>query len=85
MRRPQRTFVLEQDLSALLTGAIDLLDPGGILLLATNCRQISASRMEQGIRAATGNRGCAILDRPDLPPDFPGDPDYAKSIIVQMD
>jgi len=84
MRRPRRTFVLEEDLGPLLAGAVELLDPGGILLLATNCRQLALARMEQEIRKAAGNRECTVLERPALPPDFPGDPDFAKSIIVRL-
>jgi 23S rRNA (cytosine1962-C5)-methyltransferase len=84
LRRPQRTFVLEEQLGALLSGAIDLLDPGGILLVATNNRQIGLDRLEREIRAAAGPRSFTLADRPALPTDFPGDPDYSKSIIVRI-
>ena len=84
LRRPQRTFVLEEQLGALVAGAVSLLDPGGILLLATNCRQICSDRLETEIRDAAGSRGCTIIDRPPLPADFPDDREYAKSILAQL-
>lgn len=84
-RRPKRTFVLEQDLNRLLTGALDLLDPGGLLLLATNARQIPLERLEQEILAACAPRACTILERPPLPLDFAGVPDYSKTIIARID
>ena len=83
-RRPARTFVLEEQLEALCQGALELLDPGGILLVSINDRGISAERLEE---AACGgaSRRTRVLERPQLPPDFPGDPDYAKSILVQVE
>lgn len=85
LRRPRRTLVLDEQLAALVTGAVDLLDPGGILLLATNCRQIGLDRLEREIRAAAGSRGCTIIERPLLPADFPGDADYSKTVITKVD
>jgi len=84
MRRPKRALVLEQDLGRLLGGALQLLDPGGILLLATNARQISLQRMEREICMAAGPRSCTTLECPSLPPDFPDDPEYSKTMIVQV-
>lgn len=85
MRRPKRAFVLEEDLNRLIAGALELLDPGGLLLLGTNARQITLDRMEREIQAAAGHRTCTVVDRPPLPADFPGDPDYSKTIIVRID
>lgn len=85
MRRPKRTFVLEHELHPLLAGALQLLDPGGLMMLGTNARQISLLRMEQELRIAAGSRACRILERPALPADFHGDPDYCKTIIARID
>lgn len=85
MRRPKRTFVLEAELGRLVGGAVGLLDPGGLILLSSNARQISLDRLEREIRAAAGPRTCTILERPPLPADFPGDPDYSKTIIARID
>lgn len=83
LRRPKRTFVLDEQLPALVAGAMDLLDPGGFLLLATNHRQINMERLEREVHNAAGTRACHIIDRPTLPPDFPGDPDYSKTLIAR--
>jgi 23S rRNA (cytosine1962-C5)-methyltransferase len=85
MRRPKRAFVLEQDLGKLISGAMSLLDPGGLILLGTNNRPMSLARMEREIRTAAGTRSCTILERPALPPDFPDDPDYSKTLIARVD
>jgi 23S rRNA (cytosine1962-C5)-methyltransferase len=85
MRRPHRTLVLDEQLGPLIAGAIGLLDPGGILLLATNARQLSAERIEREIRAAARPRNCTILERPPLPADFPGDADYSKTVLVKVE
>lgn len=83
LRRPNRVFVLAEQLDNLVSEAVERLDPGGIVLLGVNHRQISRPRIEEAL-AATGRR-CTILERPALPPDFAGDPDYAKSIIARFD
>lgn len=84
VRRPRRSFVLDEQLGELLSGAVELLDPGGIILLATNNRQIGSERLEAELQAAAGTRGCTIIDRPALPPDFAGDPAYSKTIIARI-
>jgi 23S rRNA (cytosine1962-C5)-methyltransferase len=83
-RRPRTTFVLDEQLPALLSGAMELLEPAGLLLVATNARQIGLGRLEQELHAAAGSRPCTILERPSLPPDFPGDPEYARSIVARV-
>lgn len=84
-RRPKRSFVLADDLRRLLSETISLLDPGGLLLFATNARQISMSHIEEELAAAAGQRGWQILDRPALPPDFASDADYSKSVLVRVE
>jgi 23S rRNA (cytosine1962-C5)-methyltransferase len=84
-KRPSRVFVLSEQLEPLCRGAIELLDRGGTLLTATNDRGISLKRLEETILAAAAGRRCAVLDRPSLPADFAGDPDYSKTVIVTLD
>ena len=83
-KRPKRVFVLEDDLERLAAGAVALLVPGGHLLLATNQRGIARRRLEQGVLRAAGSRPVTVVERPKLPTDFPGDSDYAKSILVRV-
>lgn len=84
-RRPARVFVLEERLGELCRGAMELLDPGGMVLLSTNHRGISCTRLEEELAAASGGRRCTVLERPALPSDFAGDPDYAKTILAKID
>jgi len=83
-RQPRRVFVLEEQLEALCTGAIELLERDGLLLLATNDRGLSRQRLEQAVQKAAGSRRCEIIERPGLPIDFAGDPDYSKTIIGRV-
>ncbi len=83
-RRPARTFSVERQLPDLLHGVIDLLEPAGTLLLATNCRRLGLPAMEAAIAAAAGSRGIDDLEHLPLPPDFAGDPDYARMLLIRL-
>lgn len=85
MRRPARTFVLEKQIGALLEGAVRLLDAGGLLFFATNNRAMNHGRIDREIHRAAKGRKCRLLDRPHLPIDFAGDPDYSHSLLVKFD
>ena len=84
MRRPKRTFAIAEDLDRLVAGAVELLDPDGCLLLATNHRGTPRRRLERSVAEAYAGRRREVIERPRLPADFRGDPDYAKSILVQL-
>lgn len=79
----RNVFSLEKDLDALVAGAVELLEPGGMILLATNDRGIACDRLETALRHTP--RRCTICDRPPLPLDFPGDPDYAKTVLARYE
>lgn len=83
-RRPKREFVLSESLEELVDGAAALLDEGGVILLATNHREINIDRLDAALIGAAASRRCVVLDRPALPIDFPGDPDYSKSVIARI-
>lgn len=84
-RRPARAFVLEKQISALLKGAIDLLDAGGYLFFATNNRAMNQGRIEREIHRVVGPRKARIIDRPNLPLDFAGDAEYSHTVIAKLD
>lgn len=84
-RRPRRVFTLADDLDRLVAGAVDLLDPGGCLLLATNHRATSRRRLEHALQLAARGRSARIIARPPLPIDFRGDRAYAKSLVARVD
>lgn len=83
-RQPRRVFVLDEELERLCAGAMELLNRDGLLLLATNDRVISRQRLEEAVQKAAGGRRCEICERPSLPIDFAGDPDYSKTIIARL-
>ena len=84
-RRPRRTFVLAEDLEKLVGGAMELLNSGGYLLLATNHRGISCRRLEATVTSAPGSRPVELADRLRLPLDFAGDQGYAKGVLARLD
>lgn len=85
LRRPDRTFVLAEELDLLVAGTMALLDPGGFILVATNDRQLPLSRLDDAVRSGAGTRKVTALDHPSLPIDFAGDPDYSKSVIARIE
>ena len=86
-KQTKRPFSLSEQLAPLVSGALDLLDSGGIIHLSVNRRETSVRQLEQAVAVAARaqRRGCKALDRPPLPDDFHGDPDYAKSVLVRVD
>jgi len=83
-RRPRRVFTVAADLERLIAGAVELLNPGGYLLLATNHRGTSRQRLERLAAQAAGRRPLQVAERPGLPLDFRGDADYAKTVLVRV-
>ena len=83
-RRPKRAFALHKDLDRLVAGAVELLNPRAYLLLSVNHRGTPYARLERAVAHAAGTRPVTAVERPQLPPAFRGDEDYAKSILVQL-
>jgi len=83
--RSKHVFVLAEQLETLVAGAVELLEKGGIVLLATNDRRIDRAHMERAMMKGGTVRPASILERPDLPIDFSGDPDYSKTVIAQYE
>lgn len=84
-RRPAAVFELRAELPRLVSDTVERLDAGGCLFLATNDRQLRLETLEAVIRKTAPHRRCTVTARPVLPPDFAGDPEYAKSILVRFD
>lgn len=82
--RSRRVFEIERQLDELVSKAVELLEPDGIVLLATNCRGLSRQQLEQALVLAGGARRCAVIERPALPVDFAGDPEYSKTVIGRL-
>lgn len=84
-----RAFSFVDHARELVRGALELLEPGGIVLLATNhraTRPADLSRLVHTAAADVAQRAvrAEILARPELPLDFAGDPDYAKVVIARF-
>lgn len=86
-RRPgtRKVFEIERDLDRLVAGAVELLDPGGLIFLATNSRGLPAARLEESLIHALGPGRFAISDRPVLPVDFAGDAGFSKSVWARLE
>lgn len=78
------TFQFRNDLQALLRGAVARLSPGGLILLCSNQRTTVRGALEAGLKTAAGARTFEVVERPALPIDFGGDPDYAKSVVARF-
>ncbi len=85
LRRPKRTFKLDDQLEPLIAAAVDRLRPGGQLLFATNQRSINMKRIDAALHNADRSRRVKKIERPPLPADFAGDPDYSKTVIAHYD
>lgn len=83
-RGAPRPFALSADLPRLAREALQLLDPGGLVLLCTNHRGTTAADLQRITRVAAGPRPLEILERPALPFDFADDPGYASSILARL-
>lgn len=83
----RRPFSLLTELEPLVSRALALLDPGGLLHLSVNHRGTSQRRLEQVVVAAAQaqRRHGELLTCPPLPDDFRGDPDFAKSLLARID
>ncbi len=80
-----RPFVLREQLDALVSQTLELLDPGGELLLCTNQRDLGHAALERAVRSAAGGRRVAIAPRTPLPPDFADDPEFSKSVFARCE
>lgn len=85
LNHPKRVFRIEDQLENLVAGAVDRLNPEGIILLATNHRDLSADHLAAALRTGAEDRACTVLDQPRLPLDFAGDPDYSKTVLARYD
>lgn len=84
-RRPAKVFELRVELPRLVAETVERIDRGGSLFLATNDRRVGLENLEAAVRQASPHRRLAVTARPALPPDFGGDPEYAKAILVHFD
>lgn len=82
-KKPKKTWEIKRDLSKLIGEALTVMRPGGVMLVSTNNRSLSAGWLVEQVEEAS-DRPHRILARPSLPVDFAPDPAYQKTIIVQF-
>jgi len=83
-RRRKRFFSALRDLSDVVSRAVSVLKPDGILLISTNHRQMSMSDLQEKLKAGAAGRRYEVIATPRLPLDFSADPDHAKTIFVRF-
>jgi len=81
-RRRGRDFSVSRDLGPLVTGALTVLKPGGVIMVSTNLRSLSLSGLRQRVRTAAQGHRIRAIDTAPLPTDFAADPDHAKTLFV---
>ena len=82
-KKPARVFQVEKDMARLIRGALKLLDAGGMMLVSTSHRDLSADWIgDQIIRARTCRR-CKLLDSPPWPVDFCAEHEM-KAVLAQF-
>lgn len=90
-RAGRSVFRVGKDYGRLLAGVLEILAPGGLLLVATNAASLSRASLEQMLAGALEEAGRpgTIRDRFGLPADFPvppGDPEgaYLKVLLAEV-
>jgi len=79
-------FALTSDLPDLLDAVIARLTTDGLLLLSVNHRATTVAALVHAVTLACQAQGrrAEELARPELPADFRGDPEHAKSILMAI-
>jgi 23S rRNA (cytosine1962-C5)-methyltransferase len=83
-RRRGRDFSIARDLSDLVRASAALLEPSGVMVIATNYRRMSQASLLTQIKRGAGRRRLRVLETPRLPADFAVDPDHARTIFVEF-
>jgi 23S rRNA (cytosine1962-C5)-methyltransferase len=84
LKKPKRNFEIRKHLVDLLAEALELLRPGGIVLVSTNSRLLSQRWLLEQLEAAAGDRPFRVKAKPALPVDFAADPPFQKSVMVEF-
>jgi 23S rRNA (cytosine1962-C5)-methyltransferase len=85
LKKPKRTFEVKKHLVELLTGALTLLRPKGVMLISTNSRHLIHRWLVEQVEQAAEDRAFKVLAKPALPVDYAADPQVQKSILVEFE
>lgn len=69
-RNKKQTFSVAKDYHRLVRQALDLLEPGGVLVLSTNASNLSLEKFKKEIQKGLGQRNYQLLAMHRLPSDF---------------
>jgi 23S rRNA (cytosine1962-C5)-methyltransferase len=84
--RGGRAWSAIRDFGELVSAALDVTAPGGLLVAASSTHKMTASEFEQALAEgalAAGTR-LQIVDRRALPPDFPALPGFPESSYLKF-
>lgn len=83
---PAGQFSVAKDLSALATGCLAVLEPGGLLVFATNSTKVAAADLDRalGEGAGTAHADLRIISRIGLPPDYPVAPGFPEGNYLKV-
>lgn len=84
-RGSKKDFSIANDLPELISAAVDVLRPGGGMMVSTNFRKMSLRDLKELVRRGSGRRRGKVVDAPVLPLDFAIDRDHAKTIFLKYD
>jgi len=86
-RKRKQDFSVSRDLSDLIAASASVLNPDGVMMIATNYRRLSNKGLRERIHrgAHIAGRRYKVMEVPSLPADFDIDPDHAKTIFVKFD
>jgi 23S rRNA (cytosine1962-C5)-methyltransferase len=83
-RKRGRHFSIARDLADLVRASAAVLEPGGVIVVATNYRRMSLASLLEQVKRGAGRLRFRVLEKPELPADFAVDPDHARTVFVRM-
>ncbi|MGB2987256.1 MAG: class I SAM-dependent methyltransferase [Phycisphaerae bacterium] len=84
-RKRKQDFSIARDLAGLITASLEVLRPGGLLMISSNYRRLSLRGLRERVKQGAGHRKFKVIETPRLPVDFAMDPDHAKTIFVRFE
>jgi 23S rRNA (cytosine1962-C5)-methyltransferase len=83
---PAGQFNVTRDLAQVAAVALPVLEPGGILVFATNSTKVSAAELDRalGDGAAAARVDLRVFQRVGLPPDFPVAPGFPEGNYLKL-
>jgi 23S rRNA (cytosine1962-C5)-methyltransferase len=75
-----------RDYSELITAALDVLAPGGLLVAASSTHKMTSDEFERSLADGAMDAGTRlqIVDRRPLPPDFPTVPGFPEASYLKF-